>query len=534
MSFETLGIMLDMSRNAVMSLDGLRDYLKILAKMGYNQLLLYTEDTYEVEGEPLFGYMRGRYSIEEMRALDEYADSLGIEVVPCIQTLSHLATISRWGKFPMDMPDTLLVGDEATYELIEKMLKTLSSCFKSRLIHIGMDEAHNLGRGKYLDKNGYKPIYEIMSEHLTKVTEITKKYGYTPMIWSDMFFRPWNGGEYYLKERCEVPKDYAAALPEGVIPVYWDYYFASEKHYDDMLYAHSTLSPETRFAGGAWTWGGFMPLNAHTLDNSVPAIRSMRKNGMKHIMITMWGDNGAECSRYAVLPSLFYISRLAAGVDDESVIKAEFEREFGIPFDDFMLLDLPNNIAHPESSDDPIYNPCKYMLYSDCFCGFLDKTVKRGEGSTYLKYAAQLDAVARLGGRYGYLFDTAAKLCRVLADKYELGVKTRAAYKNGDTEELLRLAEGEYTRLEESIAQFTEAFEYQWNRENKPYGIEVHQYRLGGLLARIKACKKRICQYVSGEISEIPELCEEILPFLAEGVSGYFNNFTGNITANIM
>jgi hypothetical protein len=277
-----------------------------------------------------------------------------------------------------------------------------------------------------------------------------------------------------------------------------------------------------------------MPLNKHTLDNSIPAVRSMRKNGIKHMTVTMWGDNGAECSRYSVLPSLFYISRLAAGVDDESVIKAEFEKEFGIPFDDFMLLDLPNDIAHPEVSDDPIYNPCKYMLYSDCFCGFLDSTVKRGEGKTYLEYAERLEAVARTGGRYGYLFDTAAGLCRALADKYELGVRTREAYKGGDTEGLRRLADGEYTRLEESISRFTEAFEYQWNKENKPYGLEVHQYRLGGLVARIKACKKRIYQYLNGEISEIPELLEEILPFLAEGESGYFNNFASNVSANIM
>ena len=108
------------------------------------------------------------------------------------------------------------------------------------------------------------------------------------------------------------------------------------------------------------------------------------------------------------------------------------------------------------------------------------------------------------------------------------------AYKGGDTEGLRRLAEGEYTRLEESVSRFTEAFEYQWNKENKPYGLEVHQYRLGGLVARIKACKKRIYQYIDGEISEIPELCDEILTFLAEGESGYFNKFTGNITANIM
>jgi hypothetical protein len=96
------------------------------------------------------------------------------------------------------------------------------------------------------------------------------------------------------------------------------------------------------------------------------------------------------------------------------------------------------------------------------------------------------------------------------------------------------LADGEYTRLEESVSRFTEAFEYQWNKENKPYGLEVHQYRLGGLVARIKACKKRIYQYLNGEISEIPELLEEILPFLAEGESGYFNNFASNVSANIM
>ena len=68
--FESLGVMIDMSRDAVMSLDGLKRYLPLLAKMGYTTIFLYTEDTYEVEGEPYFGYMRGRYSTEEMKELD--------------------------------------------------------------------------------------------------------------------------------------------------------------------------------------------------------------------------------------------------------------------------------------------------------------------------------------------------------------------------------------------------------------------------------------------------------------------------------
>ena len=42
--FKTFGVMIDMSRNAVMSMDGLKRFLPLLKKMGYNCVLLYTED----------------------------------------------------------------------------------------------------------------------------------------------------------------------------------------------------------------------------------------------------------------------------------------------------------------------------------------------------------------------------------------------------------------------------------------------------------------------------------------------------------
>ena len=89
-AFDSLGVMIDMSRNAVMSVDGLKRFLPLLKKMGYNCVMLYTEDTYEVDGEPYFGYMRGRYSKAEMKELDAFAASIGITMIPCIQTLAHL------------------------------------------------------------------------------------------------------------------------------------------------------------------------------------------------------------------------------------------------------------------------------------------------------------------------------------------------------------------------------------------------------------------------------------------------------------
>ena len=152
--FDTLGVMLDCSRNAVPTLSDLYHFVDCLAAMGYNALQLYTEDVYEIDGEPYFGYQRGRYTKDELKAVDAYCRERGIELQPCIQTLAHLETIFRWPAYAViqDMKDVLLCDDERTYALIDKMFATAAECFTSRRIHIGMDEAHALGRGKYLEQ----------------------------------------------------------------------------------------------------------------------------------------------------------------------------------------------------------------------------------------------------------------------------------------------------------------------------------------------------------------------------------------------
>ena len=63
--------MLDCSRNAVMKPQKIKEFIDILAEIGYNTLELYMEDTYEVEGEPYFGYLRGGYSTTELKDLDK-------------------------------------------------------------------------------------------------------------------------------------------------------------------------------------------------------------------------------------------------------------------------------------------------------------------------------------------------------------------------------------------------------------------------------------------------------------------------------
>jgi hexosaminidase len=60
-AFNTLGTMLDNSRNAVMPVETVKRMIRHLALMDYDTLMLYTEDTFEVDNYPYFGYMRVRF-----------------------------------------------------------------------------------------------------------------------------------------------------------------------------------------------------------------------------------------------------------------------------------------------------------------------------------------------------------------------------------------------------------------------------------------------------------------------------------------
>lgn len=515
-NYERLGVMLDMSRNAVMTVEALKQYFVLLKKMGYNSVMLYTEDTYEVEGEPYFGYMRGRYSVSEMQELDEYANGLGIEIIPCIQTLAHLNQALRWGTIPVDCDDIMLTDNERVYQLIDRMFMTLKKCFKSPYVHIGIDEAHMLGRGKHLDIHGYENPFTIIKRHLDAVCEIAKKYDVIPIIWADMYFRPWNDGQYTfmecIKGKKEIPQYVKDAVHPEAIPVYWDYYSSDEQHYEDMIYNHKQLWDDIWFGGAAWGWHGFTPFNEHSIKNSIPAIKACKNNKIKNIFITTWGDDGGECSRLALLPSLLYIAECVKGNTDEEKIKAKFKRLTGVDYDDFMLLDKPNQVDMDTTAWFPP-NPVKYMFYSDYMSDFLDATVRDNINSYeyFDNVAKQLYEVAKKSRRYGYLFDAAAKMCEIMKYKYELGKKTREAYTKGDKAELERLAKNDYVAVAKNMRKFALSFEKQWYKENKPQGFDIQDHRIGGMIHRTDACRRRILDYVAGRVDSIPEYEEELL-----------------------
>ncbi len=507
--YKHFGVMLDCSRNAVMKLSAVKRMIDCLAKMGYDTLELYTEDTYEIEGEPFFGYLRGRYTREEIKEIDAYAKSKDIELIPCVQTLAHFTALVRNGEYRpiVDCNDILLIDEPKTYELLDKIFATLAENFTSRLVNIGMDEAHMVGLGKYLDKHGYVNRFDLLIRHLRKVTEIAQKYGFKPHMWSDMFFRLACKGEYY-EPNANISQDIKDAVPKDVALAYWDYYHDDTDFYNGMIEKHLEFNREVWFAGGAYRWnGGIAPMNAFSLKVMKPAMQSVRQKGIENVLITMWGDNGGECSFFSLLPALYAIRQYADGNTDEERIKNGFSQLFGMDYDDFMLLDISNKIDIDELT---LSNPSKCLLYTDPFMGIFDKTLETMPYIPYDDYTKTLKKHAKTAKEFTYIFNVQANLCNVLAIKAYLGIETRKAYESKNHTALKSLIK-EYKELCKRLERLHKTFYILWNKDNKPQGWEIQDVRLGGLIQRIKTCARRLKDYVNGKLERIDELEEELL-----------------------
>lgn len=177
-----------------------------------------------------------------------------------------------------------------------------------------------------------------------------------------------------------------------------------------------------------------------------------------------------------------------------------------------MLADLPGTA---NGQKDGIVNPEKYMLYNDYLLGMLDSTLREGDGEKYAKCAAKLKRPEENQG-YGYIFKTLRTLCEVLSVKFDIGVRTRKAYKSRDTAALKNII-ADYKRLLELIDNFYNAFKEQWERENKPNGFEVQDIRIGGLVMRVRHCMNRLEAFADGRLSGLSELEEPILDFTGAG-----------------
>ncbi len=497
-----LGLMVDCSRNSVLSVDGAKRLVDILSKLGYTYLQLYTEETYEVTGEPLFGSFRGRYSKEEIREIDAYCIAHGMTLRPCIQTLGHLESMFRWGEYSAvrDCVNILLAEEEKTYELIDHMFASVADCFSCREINIGMDEAFLVGHGKYYRKHGHVPPVEIMKRHLMRVLEIAEKYGFKCDMWGDLFFTmaysDLSGGASVEKARDAIPAD--------VSLIYWDYYQLDQNIYENKIQKYQALTDRVKFAGGVWTWRGFAPCTSFALEATEAAMRACKKYGIEDFAQTAWGDDGGECSVFAVLPAIVATAEYARGNYDMNKIAKRFRSIVGMDMDLFISLEQPNMLNATLATNS---NAGNYLLYNDPFLGLCNGTVKEGQGEFFRTLSKKLSAGVR-NRAWGYIFKMERALADLLAVKCDLGLRTRRLYLANDKEAILKLANEDYPACIRLLRTFYRAFKEYWMYDKKSFGFEVQDIRLGGMIHRLEECARTLRDWCDGKIKQIAELEE--------------------------
>lgn len=518
---EKCGLMADVSRNAVLKVEMVKDLISRIARMGMDTFMLYMEDTYKIENYEYFGYMRGAYTEAELKEIDDYAKAFGVEVVPCIQTLAHLATTLRWpyADGMKDTGDVLLVDEPKTYEFIESMIKTVSRGLSSERIHIGMDEAWGLGTGVYRQKHGEVNKLEMVTRHLNKVVEILDKYGKKPMMWGDMFFRlASKTGEYY-DMNVEVPENIIKALPKDMVLAYWDYYSEDEETYRSMTKAFMQMQRRIAFFGGVWTWNGISVNYERTFRTMIPAFKACHEYGINEIYATLWGDNGGETSIYT---SLLGLQFFAENVYSEDVSQERLYEMFrictGYDAESFLALEtdkIPEAMEYLKKEKPNVYVyailTSKHILYQDVLQGLFDKQYESVDLKGHYKNCLDRIEKAETPADLKELFDYQRQLIKVLYLKCDIGKRLFINYQNRDIDALRKNRE-EVKVLADEFAVLHNNLATLWLKNNKPFGLDRLDLRFGGTLARIRRAEMRLNSYLSGEIEHIEELEEERLP----------------------
>ncbi|WP_077328941.1 beta-N-acetylhexosaminidase [Virgibacillus siamensis] len=539
--FDTNGIMIDASRNGVMTVEGIKNFLRKMALMGLDVVMMYTEDTFEMKKYPYFGYMRGRYKEDELKECDVYADHLGIEMIPCIQTLAHLTEALKWnyaGKI-RDTEDILLVGEKETYQFIEEMIRTVSRSFKSDRIHIGMDEAHRLGLGSYLEKNGYRERFSVMNEHLQQVVSITEKYQLKPMIWSDMYFRLGSKTGGYYDPYSEIPDDVMNSVPENLQLVYWDYYHTDQNFYETFIDKHKVFGSNPIFAGGIWTWNGIAPNYGKTFATTDAALEACKRKGVKEVFATMWADNGAETTPLTGFPGMqLFAEHGYSRQVDRRKLADRFSFCVGGDIDSFLALNEFDETPGVAKDNLKESHPSKFLLWQDVLTGLYDANIKGlSMNEHYSNLAEKLTNAKQDSSRWSVMFSYYSQLAKVLSVKAEFGLKLKCAYEEQDKQSLAELR-NQVVPLRDMVDNLRIKQRSLWLTTNKPFGWEVLDIRYGGVIARLNTAKDRLTDYLDGKVDSLEELETERLyhdaPWVMPGGTLGRNTYHRIVTASAL
>ena len=206
------GYMLESSgrKNTWMEMSEIYDYIRLMALGRMNELQFHFMEgpgtTIELDCYPdLHGDGDGnrKYTKQQIRDMIAYADELGITVTPFVEVLSHSIDFTVKADIACPGDDNpkhmfaVCVGQDKTYEAIERVLTEVAELFPAPVLHIGGDEydmSRTSPRTAYWDhcphcqalakKMGFTKMRDLFHYAIERVNGIVNKLGKISAVWN--------------------------------------------------------------------------------------------------------------------------------------------------------------------------------------------------------------------------------------------------------------------------------------------------------------------------------------------------------------
>jgi hypothetical protein len=288
--FPVRGVMLDISRDKVPTLETLFELIDELAEWKINHLELYTEHTFAYRNHSQVWAQASPMTGEDILRLDAYCRQRFIELVPNQNSFGHM---SRWLSHPQykelsecpngfdcewghfDEPFSFDPTNRKCLELIDELYDELLPNFTSRKFNVGCDETVDLGLGKSKSICEQKGKGRVYLEFLLKINELVKRHGRIMHFWGDIILKH---------------PELVSELPEDITVLEWGY--EADHPFDEDCGRLASTGIPFYVCPGTSTWRSI----AGRSDNCIKNLRSAAKHGLKHgakgFLNTDWGDFG--------------------------------------------------------------------------------------------------------------------------------------------------------------------------------------------------------------------------------------------------
>ncbi|MCA1809804.1 MAG: hypothetical protein LC725_10205, partial [Lentisphaerae bacterium] len=315
----------------------------------------------------------------------------------------------------------------------------------------------------------------------------------------------------YYDRQSVIPDKVKNRIPANVDLIYWDYYHEEREFYSEWISRHRALGHEPIVASGIWTWARFWYDHQQTVKTATPCLEACRREKVRELFFTMWGDGGSFCEFDSALAGLTWAADLAYGgkgadTDVARIFQVVCGGDLAV-----QLIPCSLTIRLPQAGGDhPLLSPST-ILWDDPLLGIgWQSRLAHGNGfwkgilAQLRETYRQLQPVA--GDAQVADLDYATCLCRVLIGKLEFQLEFLPAYAERDRQRLEHLQSRNIPAILNSLSDLQKAFRRQWLRRNKPSGMEVVQIRLAAQQTRFAETATRLGELLDGKIDRIDEM----------------------------